>query len=240
MKSTIALFAIAGLAGAANANIIASTSFENAASGFGKYFSAPGEAAFDHALDDHVGEPVVNYTADGTEMGFRSYYRNTRNGTGLEDGDFIGVTSYTGTVGSFSDGSQGFQFQDADGALDVRLDTVNYVGAWQVSVDFWIQDTGYESDDMIRIFLTVDGGVEIDLLNVSGTDASALGSLNAWTTLTFDLSAYTTAELTLTLDSNSASEAVFMDNVVFSQIPTPGTAALLGLGGLVATRRRRA
>lgn len=44
----------------------------------------------------------------------------------------------------------------------------------------------------------------------------------------------------LTNDWNSASSYQVWDNIVVTLVPAPGAMALLGMGGLVATRRRRA
>lgn len=42
-----------------------------------------------------------------------------------------------------------------------------------------------------------------------------------------------------TRNNSTVSTTVFFDNLVIATVPTPGSAALLGLGGLVAARRRR-
>ncbi|MBL4591999.1 MAG: hypothetical protein JKY96_08575 [Phycisphaerales bacterium] len=240
MKITVALFAVAGLAAAANAgvaSVIASTSFEN---GFvGNQYQDTGDSSVDHDLFNNAGESAVDFTASGGEMGVDAYYRNTRGSNGLTDGDFVGFTNFTGTVGAFTDGIQGYQMSDADGTMGINFDTVNFAGTWGVTMDFYITETGWESDDSIRVWITGDAGT-IDILNTIGSDIDDLLIEDSWLALSLDLSAYTNATLHVELESNSGSEAIYIDNVVFSGIPTPGTAALLGLGGLVATRRRRA
>ncbi len=46
-------------------------------------------------------------------------------------------------------------------------------------------------------------------------------------------------ELTLTMTANMPFEAYVFDNIAITGVPAPASLALLGLGGLVATRRRR-
>jgi len=237
MKNVIFAGALAALAGTASAGVIASTSFENAMVD-GQYVDT-GDAAVDHDLVNNAGQSVVDFTADGTEMGFDAYYRNTRSDVGLTDGDFVGATSFTGTVGSFTDGVQGYEMQDADGTMGMSFDTVNFAGAWSVSLDLFVQTTGWETDDSIHIWAEVDGGSTVDILNTIGSDVNDRGIEGAWMSLNLDLSAYTTATLFVELESNSGSESIYLDNVSFRAVPTPGAVALLGLGGLVGARRRR-
>lgn len=237
MKNVLFVGALAVLAGTASAGVIASTSFENAATG-GKYFDT-GDPMFDHDLVNNAGEASVDFISDGVEMGFDAYYRNTRGSIGLTDGDWVGVTNFAGTVGAFTDGANGYEIHDADGTMGVAFDTVNYTGAWGVNLDMYVQMTTWEADDSIRIWAVVDGGMEVDIFNSIGLDVNDMGVEGMWTTLNLDLSSYTTATLYIESESNSASESVYLDNVVFSTVPTPSAFALLGLGGLVAGRRRR-
>lgn len=240
MKTVLFASALAALAGTASAGgIIASTSFENAF--VGSQYVDLGDASVDHDLVNNAGESDVDFLNDGVEMGFDAYYRNTRNSVGLTDGDFVGATNYTGTVGSFTDGVQGYEMQDADGTMGLAFDTVNFAGSWDMSMDIYVQATGWETDDSIHVWLEVDGGTTIDLLNTIGSDVNDLGIEGAWMSLNYDLSLYTQATLYVELESNSGSEAIYLDNVSFqSTVPAPGAMALLGLGGLVGARRRRA
>ncbi|PCI10106.1 hypothetical protein COB72_04250 [bacterium] len=237
MKNVLIAGALAALAGTASAGVIASTSFENAF--VGDRYVDTGDASVDHDLINNAGQSVVDFLADGTEMGYDAYYRNTRGGVGLTDGDFVGATNFAGTVGAFTDGVQGYEMQDADGTMGMSFDTVNYVGAWNLSFDLYIQTTGWESDDSIHIWAVVDGGTSVDILNTIGSDVNDLMIEGSWLNMNLDLSAYTEATLYVELESNSGSEAIYLDNVVFATVPTPGTFALLGLGGLVGARRRR-
>jgi hypothetical protein len=231
------------MASAANGATVAYTSFEEPTIG-GKYTDTLGSGA-DHALINNVGEAPVNYTG-GVELGFWSYYANT-GGVGLTDGDWVGVTDYAGTVGGFTDGVQGFQMSDTDGIMTTMVQTVDLSGytGTNVSVDLFFQDSGYESADRARVWLTVDGGAEIDLLNTVGSDIDDLGIVGHWFTLTEDLSTYSIATLAFELEANASSEAMYVDNVLFTGnaavVPLPAAAWLFvpAALGLVGFRRGR-
>ena len=239
MKAVIFAGALAALAGTASAGtVIASTSFENATVD-GQYVDL-GDASMDHDLVNNAGQSMVDFMNDGSEMGYDAYYRNTRSDVGLTDGDFVGVTSFTGQVGAFTDGAQGYELSDADGTMGLSFDTVNFAGSWGMTMDIFVNESGWEGDDSIHIWVEVDGGTTIDLMNTIGQDIDDLGIEAAWMTLNIDLSSYTAATLFVELECNSGSENLYLDNVVFAAVPTPGAFALLGLGGLVGARRRRA
>lgn len=239
---TTALFGAAVLATGAAADTIAYTSFEEQ-----PVFTIPYtdtlDPLTDHALLDNAGEPRVNWTYAGGELGFSSYYTNTRDDVGLSDGDFVGTTDFTGTVGAFTDGLQGFQIQDADGLMTTTFDEVNLAGYenLMLCLDYFVQSTGWESDDVLRIWVTVDGTTDIDLVNTAGSDIDDLDIEDRWITSSLSLDGYATAQLHVELDSNSGSESVYFDNILFKGdlIPTPGSIVLLGLGGLAMGRRRR-
>lgn len=232
--------ALGVLAGSASAGIFAHTSFEEPEAVGGQYTDTL-DPMTDHALLDNPGEPFVNYTASGGELGFSSFYTNTRDDVGLTDGDFVGVTDFAGTVGDYTDGSQGFQISDPDGLMTTTIDTVDLTGAIKpfVSLDLFVQDTGYEEDDRIRAWVEVDGGQAFDLFNAEGDAIEKLDHLGAWETFTFDLTGFSTATLHFELDANSGSEAIYVDNIFYSNIPAPGALALFAVAGLAARRRRR-
>jgi hypothetical protein len=246
MKLTIAILSVAGVAAGAQAGVVfAGTSFENAFAG-AQYVDL-GDASVDHDLVNNAGQSDVNFLNDGVEIGYNSQYFNTRDDVGLTDGDFVGATNFTGTVGAFTDGVQGFQMQDADGLMRTSFDTVMNPGAlfnsrveteWSVCIDFFIQSTGWEADDRIRIWVE-STGVEMDILNTMGADIDDLDIEDRWITAELDLTGFDDATLHVELDSNSGSESLYLDNIAFKAVPTPGALSLLGLGGLAATRRRR-
>ena len=67
-----------------------------------------------------------------------------------------------------------------------------------------------------------------------------LGIEDGWRTSVLNLTGFANVTLMVELESNSGSESLYLDNIVFKTgIPTPGSLALIGLSGLAATRRRR-
>jgi len=191
------------------------TSFEEPLIGE-KYYDL-GDSLVDHQLVNNDGEAMVEWVASGAEIGFTAWYVNTRDGVGLTDGDYCGTTNYTGGgVGSYPDGTQGYQMSDTDGLMRIDFDTATGSGMWNVSLDLFVAETGYESDDAIVVDVIVDGGVVIPILDTTGQDINDLGIEGAWFTLLQDLDGYTEASLRISLDCNSGSEAIFIDNVVFS------------------------
>lgn len=160
----------------AQAEIIEGTSFEEP-NAVGGIYTDTGDAAIDHFLVDNAGEPVVNYNSVGGEIGFQSFYGNTRNGVGLTDGDNVGVTSNNSVVTSYTDGSQGFQIQDADGVMSIIFDAVDISGHSDVEVafDYFLSSTGYESEDRLVAEVTVDSNSPISILDTAGSDIDDLG-----------------------------------------------------------------
>ncbi|MBT6283520.1 MAG: hypothetical protein HOJ00_09105 [Phycisphaerae bacterium] len=190
------------------------TSFEEP--GIGAQYVDPGDPLVDHQLVNNIGQSEVEHLATGAEMGFTAWYVNTRDGVGLTDGDYVGATDYTGTVGAYTDGLQGYQMSDCDGMMLVQFDTVLSSGAWNVSLDLFVQSTGWEADDAIVVDVVVDGGAVLTILDSTGQDIDDMGIEGVWFNLLQDLTGYTEATLRVSLDSNSGTEAIFLDNVVFS------------------------
>ncbi|MEO1438701.1 MAG: hypothetical protein AAFV80_24380, partial [Bacteroidota bacterium] len=132
----------------------------------------------------------------------------------LTDGDFVGATDFTGAVGAFTAGLQGYQISDPDGEMVVTFDVVDVTGASNVtlSLDYFIQDTGYESDDNLEIIVVENGSITTTVLSLSDGDLENRGT---WETLSFSAApATTTIQLIVSFDSNSGSEALYLDNLV--------------------------
>ena len=212
-----------GSGSSGSGTLIAYTSFEEPGTG-SKYTDTLGSGT-SHTLVNNSGEAPVNYTATGGELGFSSYYTST-GGEGLTDGDYVGVTAYTPVYGgSFTDGSQGFEMQDTDGIMATTLDAADISGYTTVtaSADLFVKADAWETADAIRIWVTVDGGTEIDLINTTGRDIDDLGIEGSWMTVTADLSGYTTATFHVSLEANAANETIWVDNIQFIGDATGGS-----------------
>ena len=206
-------------------------SFEDEATG-AQYSNAatdgtvlPADAEVD--IENVPGLATVDSTeASAGSLGFNATWINSRGDVGLSDGDFVGVTSFTGTVGSYTDGIQGYQISDPDGLYRLTFDDIDLtaVGAVTVSLDYFLQSTGYESDDLFRVFVITDQGTQT-LIDTSGQDIDDLGIEGAWTTLTADIDAsVTSAQLVVEFDANSGSEAVYLDKIsVATPVEPTGT-----------------
>lgn len=194
----------------------------------GGIYTDTGDAASDHDLVNNDGAAPVDSVVSGIDvdgsLGFDASYVNTRDDVGLTDGDYVGVANYTGTVGAFTSGAQGYQMSDADGQMVLAFETVDTsgAGAVNVSLDVFVQDGGYEAGDTIQIGVDTDGDGEIDvvLMDLEGDDIDAFDGIGAWTTLTTTLDAEVEqAALLVKLDSNSGSEAVYIDSVKIETAP---------------------
>ena len=69
-------------------------------------------------------------------MGFSLYYESN-GGVGLTDGDYFGTINYTGTVGNFTNGDNGYQMSDVDGITILQLDSVS---AETLTFDMFLQE----------------------------------------------------------------------------------------------------
>ena len=201
--------------------IIAYTSFEEPATG--SIYTDTGDPSTDHDLINNTGEAPVNYTSVGGELGFSSSYVNSLDDVGLTDGDFVGVSGYTGDVGAYTEGSQGFELQDCDGTMIISLDAVD-ISSYSnpsVNLDLFVNSTGWETDDYIRVYIEFEDMSTLDLLNTSGSDIDNLGIEGFWQTLSASLSGHTSAILHVELLSNSSSESIYLDNVLFRDFSAP-------------------
>ncbi|MCR8548988.1 ExeM/NucH family extracellular endonuclease [Salipiger sp. P9] len=179
-------------------------------------------------LTNNPGQASVDSTAasDGL-LGYDLTWINTRGDVGISDGDYIGVQNFAGTVGAYTDGAQGYEMQDADGLLRMTFDAVDLsdVGAVTVSLDAFLQSTGWEADDLVNIYVLTDQGT-VSLLDSTGQDIDDMGIEGAWMTLTAELgAAIDSAQLVVELDSNSSSESLYIDNVaIFEPVAGNDTA----------------
>lgn len=157
------------------------TSFESPfATGFGADYTRPvADAALTAELLNNPGERHVKYVATGTgvddEIGFTTNFVN--NGGDGFDSEEVGVTTSTGEVGEFLDGTQGYQLEDVDGLLIVEFDRVEVDEVVNpssgVQIQFFPRDTGYESGDNLTIKAIIERGANtetLELVNITGND----------------------------------------------------------------------
>ena len=147
------------------------------------------------------------------EIGYQASWAPSANtGTGLSDGDYVGVTDYDTKVDAYLDGRQGYTMSDPDGAYTLTFDPIDPTGLTAV-VSYFLEETGYEADDSVDISY-VGATSTVSLLSASGDDMELIDG--AWTTVTADISAAGIGSLVVTFDSNSASESLYLDNVYFT------------------------
>jgi hypothetical protein len=225
------------------ADLIAYTSFEEPPAITGPYIDTQ-DPSTDHELLNNTGESLVSWTKT-TELGFASFFTNTRNDVGLTDGDDVGVTS---SSNSFH-GSQVFQMSDTDGLMSTFLDTVSLKGFnnASVSLHLFTNSTTWELSDQVRIWTILDGNTELDLINTLGQDIDNLSMEGRWLEFTQSLAGYESAKLAFSLDSNAGPESILIDNIRFegdkapipAPVPVPASSILGGLGLAYANWLRR-
>ena len=211
-----------------------STSFEEPEAIDGNYIDT-GDATMSHDLIDNVGEPFVNYTATGEELGFSAFYVPYDNpGIGLTDGDSVGVTSFSpGSNHPFPDGLQGYKISDVDGNFILEFDEFELTGIdAEIFINYFIADTGFEGDgtentsgsDRVRIYLkNLTDNTEQDILNSTGKNINDLGLQGTWQEGNVSLSDIGSFyQLIIEVRCNASTEAFFFDNIQF--------VGILGLG----------
>jgi len=207
------------VSGCTSYSVTAYTSFEDPFTNGAKYYDT-GNQSQSRYLWNNANEPhIAHNQTTGSEMGFSLFYRST-GGVGLTDGDFFGTANYTGTVGNYTDGAQGYQMGDVDGSATLILDSV---AADSLALDIFIQggsSNSYEaSDNLIVRFVGATSTVE--LVNVTGaTGGSNNGGfatyMGVWTSLSGDISSLGQGNLEIEFISNSQTESVYVDNVAFT------------------------
>lgn len=227
--------ALAILAGSANADVIAYWNQNSNDLGV----NGTGTTIFGYTTSDF---PMAADVGSGS-WGIANFDATTESaGTDPDVTKYAFVESFSGTtVGAlFGDSSGGsFAFEgDVNNGAQVVL-SFDATGYESINLDFSRRgtSTGYNFVDVS--YRNVTGGLtSVGTINAAGT--------SAWVAYNFDfgsaLDGNATAEIVITFDgASSGSGNNRLDNVAINGtlVPAPGAFALLGLGGLVATRRRR-
>ena len=204
-------------------SVVAYTSFEDPFTNGSKYFDY-GSGTSNYYLWNNVDEPhVAHNQTNGAEMGFTLFYTST-GGVGLTDGDYFGTANYLGVVGNYTDGVQGYQMADVDGTATLSLDDIT---ADSMTFDVFVQGPGsgsspnsYEDTDNL-IIRFVGGSSTLELVNVTGATGSSNNGgfapyMGVWTSFTSNIGSLGQGSLEFELTSNSQSESIYVDNVVFT------------------------
>jgi len=152
---------------------------------------------------------------------------------GFNGAPFGGPEPVGGHTGDFAWGTVigGAHNPSTISSLSQTFDFTGYTGV-SLSYYEWLDSGGNSFDTAETI---VNGDV---LLLADG------GPTNGWREVTLDLSAYdgmNSVTIDFLFSTTGVVERVgwYIDDVAIRGVPAPASAALLGLGGLVATRRRR-
>lgn len=146
--------------------------------------------------------------------------------------------SFNGNLENLTDGSAAIIKQ-----ANIGIGLVN--AGDEITISFWAKGINANGGvNFAEFFSEIDGGGTSSSEILGG--APLFASDTDWTFYSFttfagpDVSGGVTLQFTATTGANIGSTSqLLLDNVSVTVIPTPASAALLGLGGLVATRRRR-
>ena len=209
------------VSGCTSQSVVGYTSFEDPFTIASVKYTDTGNDSVSRYLWNNANEPhIAHNQTNGTEMGFTLYYTST-GGVGLTDGDYFGTINYTGTVGNFTDGNNGYQMSDVDGIATLALDDIT---AEVMTFDFFLQDTGYETSNPVDYLVIrfIGANSDIEIVNTTGYDIDTDNSswLDTWTTMTVMIGAAGHGHLEVEFSSNSAMEALYLDNIQFTAAVT--------------------
>ena len=210
-----------------------STSFEEPEAVGGQYTDT-GDPTVAHDLIDNAGEPFINFTSTGGELGFTaSYIPYDSPGVGLTDGAFVGVTTFAPTGDDpYPDGDQGYQISDVDGNFILEFDPIqSFSTGPSFSIDYFIAESGYEGDgtvnesgsDRLRIYVKhFEENDEYDIINTTGSNINDLGIEGQWISGYVALPPYNDTahnfQLVIEVRCNAGPEEFFFDNIVFNGV----------------------
>ena len=213
-------------------------------------FNAISSSASETSDQISSGSPLTNAGAShtstgGTDLGFQSFFFDTRGNDGglgpvtttMDTSDFIGVNASAGgglpdVAADGTDVAAGtehnFRFNDSDGRIDLVFDTLDLSDFSNrvFSLDFFISETGFESNDSFSITVS-DGTTTVTILNFGEAElegnASADDGTANWNGFSIDLdpiiveNGLDASNLTVTIsaDTNASAENIFVDNILF-------------------------
>lgn len=225
MKIAFALAAVAGLVTAANADVVANWQWDNQGLSSGSGFGFE-----------------VGQLPQAADVGSGSFSLANFNSTDT-GGVYNWVQSFAGTtLGSLdanSGGSMSLQGATTQNPTNNGAQAIfSFDGsAWTgLNIDFARRGTSTGFNNVsVEMF---DGAISVGVLGTLGAATST------WVLTNYGMSALdgvVNASVVFTFDGASSDTGNNrLDNVTINGVPTPGAFALLGLGGLMATRRRRA
>lgn len=160
-------------------------------------------------------------------------------------GDSLFNVSGSAFEGSFSGELNNFATGSAAIIKQANLGIGLVTAGQEVTISFWAMGSGEAGGvQFAEFFSEIDGGGTSSSIILGG---APLFVTSAWEFYSFttttgpDVSGGVTLQLTATTGANIGSTSqLFVDNVSVSIVPAPTSAMVLGMGGLLAARRRRA
>ncbi len=184
-----------------------------------------------------------SFNTGGEGLDFQTFWFDTRGTiTGPvdadESSDFIGANSFAGSnspdvsaagIAVTSGFEHNFEFNDADGRLDLVFEPVDLSGFEdrRLSLNYWVSADSFEDGDALTVSIS-DGTTSVELFSALGEELVALsggdnGEASEWQPINIDLEETIadnnlgdTITLTIGVDNNSGNENIFVDDILFS------------------------
>ncbi|MBL3655648.1 hypothetical protein [Fulvivirga sediminis] len=207
--------------------LFSKVSFEDIETMLSVHYYDYGLASENHALVNNPNQPPVN--SEGlNELGYQASYFNTRGLEGLTDGDYVGIVKATVVNGGYPDGTQGYEMSDTDGKMRLTFDELGIEGylSTNISIDVYLHDENgkglqYDDEDVLRIYVKLDDGEEIDIINSKGSNLNDLfvGNFDKWTTLKASVPKEAKSlTLYVEFDVDTRFDILYFDNIRFSGV----------------------